>query len=40
MQSVLLNAELGDEDIAFLCGHVMLAQLQFSNDKSMHYAHR
>ena len=39
MLSVLLNAELGDEDIAFLCGHVMLAQSQFSNNESMHYAH-
>ena len=38
MRSVLLSAELGNEVIAFLQGHVMLAQLQFSNDESMQYA--
>ena len=38
MSSVLLNAELGNEDITFLHGHVMLAQSQLSNDESMHYS--
>ena len=40
MLSVLLNVELSNEDIAFLRRHVMLAQLQFLNDESMHYACR
>ena len=38
--SVLLNAELSTENIAFLCRCVMLAQLHFLNDQSMHYACR
>ena len=38
MKYILLNVVLGCEDIAFMWVYLMLAQSQFANDESMHYA--